>query len=215
MRKIASLALGAGLAIAIPALASAITYEGHFSGHAKHNGPAPGVYAAGTVYDAYLKLDAVQTNPWYPWDPTKEYTAHIHATVFSYTGGFLQVVDFANGATFSIFEDTATAADWANTATFTDGTMILSGGSNDMFGQRVDMFGIPWNFYGTIVFTGGTGLGNLESACAVGLAMNDFVDFQIASNPAGYQETYDAEWKCASAVSTDRTDWGRVKALYR
>lgn len=215
MRKLASLALGAGLATAIPFLASAETLEGHFSGYAKHNGPAPGVYAPGVTYAAYLKLDTVQPNPWYPWDSNKMYTAVINATVFSYTGGMFQVVDFQNNATFRVYEDTGTVADFANTATFMDGTLILSGGSVDMFGQRVNVFGLPWNFYGTIVFTGGAGLGNLHPGCAFGLAMNDFVDFQIASTPPGYQEVYDAEWKCTYTVSVDEASWGRVKTLYR
>jgi hypothetical protein len=216
MRNIASLlALGAGLALAFPLAASADTFEGHFSGHAVHNGPAPGVYAPGVSYTARLVLNDTQVNPWYPFDPSKEYTAVIHATVFSYFGGFLQIVDFANAAQVFVYEDTGTAADYANPATFTDGTVILSGGSNYMFGQRADVFAVPWNFYGTIVFTGGAGLGNLASACSFGLTMNDFVDFQIASNPAGYQEAYDAEWKCAESISVEEASWGSVKTLYR
>jgi hypothetical protein len=215
MRQLASLALGTGMAFAFPLLASAVTLEGHFSGHATHNGPSPGVYAPGVVYTARLVLNTTQENPWYPWNPAKQYTAVVNANVFSYTGGFLQVVDFANGATFQVYEDVGTPADYANPATFTDGTLILSGGSNDMFGQRVNIFGLPWNVYGTIVFTGGAGLPELDPQCGFGLLMNDFIDFQIATNPAGYREAYDAEWKCAEPVSVDAATWGRVKASYR
>ena len=216
MRNLASLlALGAGLALALPTQSPADTLEGHFSGHAVHNGPAPGVYAPGVVYTARLTLNTTQVNPWYPWNPAKEYTAVINATVFSYFGGFLQTVDFANGATFKIYEDSVTPADFAVPATFTDGTLILSGGSNDYFGQRANVFGMPWNFYGTIVFTSGAGIGNLHSACSFGVTMNDFVNFQIGTNPPGYQEAYDAEWKCANAVSVDKASWGGVKTLYR
>lgn len=215
MRKLASLALGAGLAIAIPSLASADTLEGHFSGHAQHNGPAPGVYAPGVVYTAYLTLDANQINPWYPWDASKMYTAVIHATVSSYTGGFLQEVGFAPGASFRVFEDTTTPADYAVPATFTDGTMILSGASDNMLGTRVDIVGLPWDVTGTIVFTAGAGLGHLDGACVAGLSMNDFIDFQVAANPPGYQEAYNAEWKCSTSVSVDGASWGGVKSLYR
>jgi hypothetical protein len=215
MKKLLSLVLGTGLVFAIPVLSSAVTLEGHFAGHAVHNGPAPGVYAPGVIYTARLILNTTQENPWYPWNPAKEYTAVVTGTVFSYTGGFLQVVDFQNGATFRVYEDTGTAADYASPATFTDGTLILSGGSNDMFGQRANIFGLPWNVYGTIVFTSGAGIGNLHNQCAFGLQMNDFIDFQIATNPPGYQEAYDAEWKCAEPISVDETTWGRVKGQYR
>jgi hypothetical protein len=214
MTKLASVVLGSGLLVAFPTLSHAVTLEGHFSGYADHAG-AGGVYAPGMVYTAYLTLNAVQTNPWYPWDPAKEYTAVINAVVDTYTGGYLQSVDFENGAQFRIFEDTTTPADFASPATFTDGTLILSGGSNDMFGQRVDIFGLPWNFYGTIVFVSGAGLGNLAAQCALGLTMNDFVNFQIGTFPPGYEEAYDAEWKCPEAVANDDVTWGRVKSLYR
>lgn len=215
MKKLISLVLGTGLVIATPVLSSAVTLEGHFSGHATHNGPAPGVYAPGVVYTARMILDTVQVNPWYPWDSTKQYTVVVNAVVDTYTGGFLQVVDFRTGATFRIYEDTATAADWANAATFTDGTLVLSGVSNDMFGQRANIFGLPWNVYGTIVFTSGAGIGNLHNQCAGGLQMNDFIDFQIATNPPGYREAYNAEWKCAEPISVDDASWGSVKAQYR
>jgi hypothetical protein len=214
MKKLTSLMLGSGLAVALPTFAFAVTLEGHFSGFADHAGVG-GVYAPGMAYTARLVLNTTQTNPWYPWNPTKEYTAVITATVASYTGGFAQSVDFANGAQFKIYEDSGTAADYANPATFTDGTLILSGGSNDYFGQRMDIFGLPWNFYGTIVFVSGAGLGNLASQCSLGLTMNDFVNFQIGTFPPGYEEAYDAEWKCPDTTPVDGASWGDVKSLYR
>jgi len=214
MKKLTSLMLGSGLAIALPALASAVTLEGHLSGYADHTG-AGGVYAPGMAYTARLTLNTTQTNPWYPWNPTKEYTAVIQATVATYVGGFLQSVDFQNGATVKVYEDSGTPADYATPATFTDGTLVLSGGSNDMFGQRVDIFGIPWNVYGTIVFVSGAGIGNLASQCALGLVMNDFINFQIGTYPPTYEEAYDAEWKCPDVTATDNANWGSVKALYR
>jgi len=214
MKKLTSLMLGSGLAIALPALASAVTLEGHLSGYADHTG-AGGVYAPGMAYTARLTLNTTQTNPWYPWNPTKEYTAVIQATVATYVGGFLQSVDFQNGATVKVYEDSGTPADYATPATFTDGTLVLSGGSNDMFGQRVDIFGIPWNVYGTIVFVSGAGIGNLASQCSLGLIMNDFINFQIGTYPPGYEEAYDAEWKCPDTTANDSASWGSVKALYR
>lgn len=215
MKKLTSLVLGSGLLLAFPTLSHAVTLEGHFSGYADHAG-APGVYAPGMLYTARLILNTTQTNPWYPWNPAFQYTAVIQATVATYVGGFLQSVDFQNGATFKIYEDATTPADWSVPGTFTDGTLILSGGSNDMFGQRVDIFGIPWNVYGTIVFVSGAGIGNLASQCSLGLVMNDFINFQIGTYPPTYEEAYDAEWKCPDiGTAADKPGWGRVKALYR
>jgi hypothetical protein len=213
MRKVTVLAFVAGWCVASPF--PLFADEGHFSGHAIHDGPSPGVYAAGVTYTARMVLNTTQVDPWYPWDPAKEYTAVVAATVFAYYGGFLQVVDFANGATVRVYEDVGSAADFANPATFTDGALILSGGSNDMSGQRVDVAGNPWGVYGTIVFTGGSGLADLSSACGFGLTMNDFIDFHFATSPPGYQEAYDAQWLCAEPVSTESASWGSLKALYR
>jgi hypothetical protein len=221
MRNLKALGVGAVLALAIPALASAVTYTGSFSGAADHDGSAPGVYAAGTNYTARLILDETQVDPWYPWNPAKEYTAVLNVTVDTYTvipngaGSFdYWIVDF-NPGSVDIYEDDATAADFASPSTFTDGTLVLSGQANNMIASRVDIFGLPYDVTGVVVFTGGSGIANLLGCAPSGLSMNDFIDFQISAPPTGYEENYDAEWKCLETTSVDESTWGSIKGLYR
>ena len=192
----------------------ATTKIASFSGHAQHSGGVPGVYSAGETYTAYLILDTTQDNPWYPWQVGLEYTAVVNTTVFAYFGGFAQSVDFTV-ADVSIYEDNGTAADYSNTATFTDGAEILTAQIQNMVGDRIDQFGLPWNVHGTLVITGGTGYGDVDPACLGGVLLNDFIDFQIQSNPPGFLEAYDAEWKCTGAVDVEEDTWSSVKALYR
>lgn len=218
-KKFKSLAVGVGMMVVVPTLASAVTLEGHFSGYGDHNGPGPGMYAVGTTYTAYMDLDTTQENPWYPWDQaTYEYTAVLNAQVVSYDGASNpQTADF-NVANVSVYRDAiagGTAAIYSNTSTFTDGTLILSGVVQNMIGEHVNEFGLPWSVTGVIVFTGGADLGNLATQCAGGLVMNDFINFTFGTPPAGFEEAYDAEWKCPDSVSLEPTNWGRVKDLYR
>ena len=58
------------------------------------------------------------------------------------------------------------------------------------------------------------GIGLLEAVCANRLLMNDFINYFVTP-PTGYEEAYDAEWKCEETVNVDRSAWGRVKSLYR
>lgn len=222
MKNLKALGVGAVMALAIPALASAVTYTGSFSGAADHDGAAPGVYAPGTNYTVRMTLDSTQVDPWYPWDGTKQYTAVLNVVVDTYfvwpnaagPGVDIWSVDFENG-TVDIYEDTVTPADYANPATFTDGTLVLTGQMNDMLAERVDIFGLPYNVTGTVVFTGGAGLANLIGCAPSGLAVNDYIDFQIETPPTGYEENYDAEWKCLDPTSVDESTWGNIKGLYR
>jgi hypothetical protein len=218
MKKAWFLGVGAIALLAVPLVASAVVLEGHFSGSAQHDGAAPGDYTGATQYDAYLTLNSNQVNPWYPWNAALEYTAHLSAPIQSYVGGVSQIVNFGVG-TVEIFADDlgggGTAADFANQSTFTDGTMILSGSVQNMAGQRLDVFGLPWGITGVIVFTGGPDLALVDAQCSGGLVMNDFIDFQIATPPAGYDEQYDAKWECPDTVGTDDETWGRIKALYQ
>ena len=215
MQKLKSLAIAVSLLV-IPALAMAVTLEGHFSGHADNGSGVGGVYNPTDSYDVYLTLDAVQANEWYPWNPTKQYTAVINTSISNYIalGGF-EVINFAVG-TVNVYEDDGTLADYGSLGTFVDGDNILSGLAQNMIGERPDgIFGLPFGVTGVIGFNGGTGLANLDLQCTTGLVMNDFIDDVFATNPAGFEEAYDAEWKCPDTTGVDVGSWGRVKGLYR
>jgi hypothetical protein len=217
MKKSAVLGVGVVALLVVPLAASAVVLEGSFSGAAKHNG-APGIYTVGHTYTAYMTLDTTQINPWYPWNAAREYTAVLTATIQSYIGGMAQIVTW-NPGTVSIYEDNpgggGTAANTANVATYTDGTLVLSGAVQNMVGQRINVFGLPWGITGVVVFSGGAGLASLDSQCSGGLVMNDFINFQIGTAPTGYKEFYDALWNCPDNTGTEDETWGRVKALYR
>jgi hypothetical protein len=213
MNKHVFLAVGAVALLAMPVSGSAATLQGSFSGHADHDGAAPGVYTGATTYTAYMTLDTTQQDPWYPWNPAKEYTAVLTAPVATYTPGMFQTVTWGVG-TVDVYEDDPDA-DYANRATFTDGTLILTGSAQNMAGQRFDFFGTPWSITGVVVFTAGSGLGNLDAQCAGGLVMNDFIDFQIVAPPATYDENYDALWNCPEPTGAEESSWGRVKSGYQ
>lgn len=218
MKKALSLGLGV-VTLAIPALASAITYQGHFSGYSTHTSAA-GVFATNENFTARVILDTTQEDPWYPFDGSKEYTAVVGVQVLSYLGGFNQAVFFKPAGTVAIYEDATPDADFANAASFTDGTLILSGQVNNMAGTRINITALPWSVSGEITLTGGAGIGNLI-ACEAGLIMNDFIAWQqpngqpLPGIPSGYKESYDAEWKCSETTSVDESSWGNVKGLYR
>jgi hypothetical protein len=204
------------MAVAIPTLAFAADFAGNFSGYADHDGIGPGVYASGTTYVARLILDDYNEAPWYPFDPGKEYTAVMTVVVDTFTdnGGYYMITDFEVGLV-EVYEDVTTSADYAAPGTFTDGTLILVGQTNNMIAQGAIMPGMPFAVSGVVVFTGGSGYGNLLGCAPGGLAMNDFIQTSIITPPTGYEETYDAEWKCTQVTGTDASTWGNIKGLYR
>ena len=222
MRRLKTLGVGVVMALAIPTLALAVTYTGSFSGAADHNGAGPGVYSAGTSYTVRMTLDQTQQDPWYPWNATKEYTAVISVAVDTYSvfpnaggpGIDWVLVDF-DQASVDIYEDDATPANYAVPGSFVDGSHILIGAIDNMIASRLTIFGLPFDVTGVVVFTGGSGFGNLVNCAPGGLSMNDFIDVSIQTPPAGYEETYDAEWKCIETTSVDDSTWGGIKGLYR
>ena len=122
-------------------------------------------------------------------------------------------------ATLSIYEDASNNANFANAATFTDGTLVLSGTISNMAGSRLNLFGIPWGVTGDVALTGGAGLGNVDAQCDGNMVLNDFINFQIPfggwPDAQSYEEGYDSKLDCPETTSTDDSTWGTVKALYR
>jgi hypothetical protein len=214
--KLNTLVVGAAVSLALPALALATPLHGHFSGYANHSGGVPGAYTAGETYVAYATLDNVNPDPWYTWNPAKQYTAVISTTVASAFEAppMILNVTFAT-ASVQIYEDSTTPANYANTGTFTDGTLLLTGSITGMAGQRPNFPGFNWDVIGSVNFTGGAGLGGL--LCNLPMGMNDFIAFQSPPifPPAGYEEAYNIDWFCEASTSVDESTWGRMKSLYR
>lgn len=220
MKKNAFLGVGALALLAMPIAAPAVVLEGHFSGRADHNSGGPGTYVVSEAYTTYQTLNTTQQNPWYPWNATVEYTVVVTTSVTAYDGvSNPQTVSFAD-AQVDIYEDASNNADFANPATFTDGTLVLSGTISNYSGFRINFFGNPWTVNGSISFTGGSGLGNVDPQCGGGnMVMNDFINFEIPfggwPDAQGYEEGYDSKWECPDVVGTDESTWGKVKSLYR
>jgi hypothetical protein len=224
MKKLQSLAVGMGLAIILPAATwaqcdEANLHEAHYSGHSQH-ASAAGTFANTEVVTAYEIINTTQVNPWYPWDQANyEYTLVISATSTGTVnipiggGTSLRQVGFSGGS-FAFYEDAGTAADYANTATFTDGALILSGSISNMTAEGLVNGVTPENLAvtGTATITGGSAIGDV---LCTELLMNDFIAWLPATSPAGYKEAYDSKWECCVVTSTDAATWGRLKGLYR
>jgi hypothetical protein len=228
-KKVLSLGLGV-LLLTIPAISSADSRKAVLDGYSKHPTSPAGQFTNNEDFKAYVVLGAEDVDEpwWYPFDwPAKEYTAVLDGEVLfaldDSDGAFNQSVSFKPNGSCHIYEDTTPDADYANTATFTDGTNILIGQVNNMQGTRLDLNGHPWSITGEITLIGGTGLANLLGCAASGLSLslNDYAAWQLPNGqplpgiPAGYKERYGAEWKCLEPTSVEGSSWGGVKALYR
>src|SRR5262245_59293452 len=96
-------------------------------------------------------------------------------------------------ATVAIYEDPiggGTAADYANGATFTDGTLILSG-VFDGFLVRNRFSATLGNFVGTVDWTGGTQLGVLVTP--QDWPFGGGWSRSVTGIPTGYQENWDGK----------------------
>lgn len=221
MRILNALAVTVGVAMLVPATGSAQCdnlREAHFSGHNAH-ASASGTFVVGEAFTAYQTMNDVQGETWYPFNQGAfEYTLVISGNVTSYLnipiggGLFLRQVSFGN-TTFAIYEDAATAADYGNVGTFTDGTTLLTGVITGMVAEGVvdgltpEVLGIT----GDVSITGGVGLPDI---LCNGLTMNDFLAWLPATSPPGFKEAYDSKWECCP-TDVDATTWGGVKSLYR
>lgn len=226
MNKFTSLAVGMGLAIILPATTWAVceddpdnVHEGHFEGHTQHATSPSGSYAVGEFVTAYQIIEAVQVNPWYPFDQTNyEYTLVVQLQVSAWVvTGPVRQLSF-NPGTFAIYEDAGTAANYANTATFTDGPLILSGTvatANPWVGLANGPNPPPDGVGGTglVTITGGSGLGN---ALCTELNMTDFITWLPQTSPTGFKERFGSMWTCCvDPTSAEQSTWGRTKGQYR
>jgi hypothetical protein len=151
---------------------------------------------------------------------TEELTFYIHdlvstgefdvagTTVIAYTGGTLE-----------IYRDGAQNADWGvappnptSPATFNDGTLFFQGAFNDF-----TIFIAPGgygSFEGTLDGVAGEVISEVCTGCAYSWG-GSFTLESGAQIPAGYDLQIDGVFEIEAAVSTETTNWGSLKALYR
>jgi hypothetical protein len=139
-----------------------------------------------------------------------QYTLVITGTLASIAG----IARNYPAATCNLYEDPiggGTAANYANGATFTDGTLILSGVfDGNLVRNRITA--TLGNFIGKVDFSGGTRLADLSSPqdwpCGGAWSRT------IGGIPAGYQENWDGKIDL-SPVAVEQRTWDGVKQIYR
>jgi hypothetical protein len=123
--------------------------------------------------------------------------------------GFTQ--QYSGGAVV-IYEDDATPADYANPATFIDGTAILSGTVTSL--SRTMFTASTGNVVGLVDWTGGTRIGELSAQERLGWDFLSGISNRSTVTEPGYDENWDGKVEPATPIAVDATSWGRVKAEF-
>jgi len=117
-------------------------------------------------------------------------------------------------ATIEIWEDPiagGTPANYANAATFTDGTLILSGAFDGNL-TRNRFTSTVGSFIGKVDFSGGTRLGDL--ATPQDWPFGGGWSRAVSTIPSGYNEQWDGKIDLAP-VAVDEKTWGGVKEIFK
>ena len=168
-----------------------------------------GVGGSATVYGKIVNGGAVATP--LPLDfANYGYTIVVTGLVQDTAGA----TSLFSGGTVAIYQDAATAADWANPATFTDGTAILTG-SLVAF-QRTMLTGTLGSGAGTVDWTGGTRLAELSPADQTGWPFLTAVSRAASQVQPGYSERWDGKVEpTGDVVATESASWSDLKASFR
>ena len=120
---------------------------------------------------------------------------------------------FSNG-TVTIYEDAATASNWASPASFSDGTAILVGTLATF--QRSLLTATLGSGAGSVDWTGGTMLNLRAPADQTGWPFLTSVSRAASQVQPGYTERWDGKVEPREeVVSTERMSWSELKAGYR
>ena len=120
---------------------------------------------------------------------------------------------YANGM-LVIYEDNATAADFANPGTFSDGTAILVGNLGSL--SRTMYTPTLGSAAGWVDWTGGTRLDDIAPGDQIGWPFLTGISARAENVEPGYNEEWDG--KCEPEepiVDVTPMSWGSVKALLR
>jgi hypothetical protein len=184
-----------------------------WTGYLQLNGPDNTVGTMGTCLAVF---NVVQNDPCFPVDTaTNEYTVVIDnlfiSSAVSLGGGNYQTT--WSGGDIRVYEDPAKNADFALPATFTDGTLILSGGPYASFARLVFSNGTG-SGGGDFDWTGGSRLEEL-TPCLQQNAWHTFIGIDRNDPvPPGYIEIWDGQFYPNCAVPVQPETWGSIKAMY-
>lgn len=118
-----------------------------------------------------------------------------------------------SGGTLTIYQDNGTAADFANTATFTDGTAILVGDITTL--SRVKFTLTLGSVNGWLDWVGGTRLDDIAPWDQIGWAINSGINSRSTVVLPGFDEQWDGKVEPQEPiVESAPTSWGTVKALF-
>jgi hypothetical protein len=138
----------------------------------------------------------------------EEHTVVIEAT-FDNKAGFTESY---TGATVKIFTDVgpATAGTYANQATFSDFTLVLSGVINNFV--RIDFPGNSSSYAGQVSWTGGTRLAEL-GANTTGYGIGGSGNTGSGNIPSGYEDCWDGKID-QPIVAVEKATWGNMKLIF-
>ena len=143
-----------------------------------------------------------------------EYTLVItNLSLVSGDGSIVNPQSYSNG-TLVIYEDNTTAADYANPATFSDGTAFLIGTINTL--NRTMYTPSLGSASGTVDWNGGSNLDDIAPVDQLGWPFLSGISSRVDNVEAGYDEEWDG--KCEPLepiVDVTPMSWGSVKALLR
>ena len=136
-----------------------------------------------------------------------EYTIVVDGVILDSESGGDQ---FYSGGTITLYEDDATPADYANPATFSDGTALLSGSFTVL--NRTTLLSLV-QANGSVDWTGGSRIGDLAPADRTDWGF--FVSVSAAEAMAGYDENWDGKVAPREpVVSTELQSFGGLKAAW-
>ncbi len=121
---------------------------------------------------------------------------------------------FFSGGVVSIYQDDATASDWAAPGSFSDGTMVLSGNLATL--QHTMMTGTLGSANGYVDWTGGTMLNDLAPSDQTGWPFLVLVSRAASQVEPNYTEKWDGKVEPTTDVVPDeKRSWSDLKALFR
>lgn len=142
-----------------------------------------------------------------------EYTLVVSNLELISGDGMVVPQSYANG-TITIYEDNGTAADYANPATFVDGTAILIGTVTQL--NRTMFTATLGSASGNVNWNGGTRLDDIAPVDQLGWPFLSGISARASAVEPGYDEQWDGKVEPIDPiVDVTPMSWGSVKALLR
>jgi hypothetical protein len=202
MKKWVSILLAAAVLGSSPALAQVQLFD--FNGQALL--PA-GVGGNLTMYSIVVNGDQVDTPIPLDFD-NYQYTLVV-TDLELVADGMTQ--NYAGGV-IVLYEDNATAADYASPGTFVDGTAILSGVVTTL--DRTLFIPTLGTVNGFVNWTGGTRLAEIPAAFRNDWAFLSGISTSSTVTEPGYDENWDGKVEPQEPIANQNRSWGEVKSGY-